>query len=1084
MPATNLQGTVASEPERENSFADSLARQYLLTVAAVSGGGALFYAAVPVPLWQMAWIGGICATLCAAAMLLNRRHRCGLSRGAAVLVAALGVCIAVAISAMVLGYGVNSTALGFLSLQVCIVSVLVGPRSAFWLAGASALLVLGLAAVQLPGWALSVPTFSHPPLALRVITHLMLLATGVAIGLVLSRAVNRARSRARLREQRFAGLLAVAADWYWEMDAQFRFTRMSQSAGGAASQAGRRLGKTPWEIEGFGVDAAAMDAHRADLESRQPFSGLVLKQVSRKGEVRWLAASGRPRFDERGVFIGYWGVGRDITADRQADLARAATEARYRELFARSPSALVLHRDVQVLDANAAALALLDVGDAAMLIGRNLLDFYDDDDGSRRTAAERGQTLHNLPVGEATPARQFVLHTSRGRRIVAQVTSVKVDADGGPAILSIYQDDTARLQSEAARARSEALMTHLVATSPDSITLTDLATGRYVMVNDAFARLSGWAVDEIIGHTALELGVWPNAEVRENFVREVTERGEVRNLRLDFVNRAGGAYSLRVSAARFTLEGRDYLVTNGRDVTAIERERLERDAILENASIGIAVTRDRTFQLANPKFEQMFGWPPGTLLGQPGAVVWPSEAAYAELGGEIGPALARGEPVEAERIMARRDGSTFLCRLLGRAVDPAQPGQGATIWIAEDVTERRADERTLARARDDAEAANRAKSAFLANTSHEIRTPLNGLVGLARMARQPGLDEARRDRYLQQIDDSAQALSGVISDILDLSKIEAGKLSLETAEFDLHVLLESIEQGYAALADARALALEMVVRPGVPRRVSGDSARLRQVLSNFLSNALKFTAEGSVRIEVRPLDASWLRFEVHDTGPGIDPAVQARLFTPFTQADDSTTRRFGGTGLGLSICRELARLMDGEVGVISAAGKGCCFWAELPLPASGESDPQSVLAALPESTDALAGLRVLIAEDNAVNMLIATALLEQWGVLVSQAGDGAQAVAAVDAQADAGTPFALVLMDVQMPVMGGYEATRALRRRHAATELPIIALTAAALTSEREEALACGMNDFLTKPIDAQRLHDVLLQSSRAKAVS
>jgi CheY-like chemotaxis protein len=397
------------------------------------------------------------------------------------------------------------------------------------------------------------------------------------------------------------------------------------------------------------------------------------------------------------------------------------------------------------------------------------------------------------------------------------------------------------------------------------------------------------------------------------------------------------------------------------------------------------------------------------------------------------------------------------------------------------VTERHAVRQALARARDDAEAASRAKSAFLANTSHEIRTPLNGLVGLARLARQPGIDAARREHYLQQIDDSAQALSGVIGDILDLSKIEAGKLRLEAIDFDLHALLESIDHGYAALAEARALSLSMVVQDGVPRRVRGDPARLRQVLSNFLSNALKFTEQGRVRIEVRPLDALRLRFEVSDDGPGIAPAVRARLFTPFTQADTSTTRRFGGTGLGLSICRELAELMGGAVGVDSDPGQGSRFWAELPLPASEGASPDSAFAAMPRQDSPLAGLRVLVAEDNPVNMLIAVALLEQWGVKALQAGDGAQAVRMVNAQADAGAPFDLVLMDVQMPVMGGYEAARALRQRHSADGLPIIALTAAALASERDEALASGMNDFLTKPIDAQRLHDALLQWQRAK---
>jgi CheY-like chemotaxis protein len=286
------------------------------------------------------------------------------------------------------------------------------------------------------------------------------------------------------------------------------------------------------------------------------------------------------------------------------------------------------------------------------------------------------------------------------------------------------------------------------------------------------------------------------------------------------------------------------------------------------------------------------------------------------------------------------------------------------------------------------------------------------------------------------------------------------------------------------LAEARSLVLSMRVDVAVPRRVRGDPVRLRQVLSNYLSNALKFTEHGGVRIEVRPVDAARLHFEVQDSGPGIDPAVQARLFTPFTQADESTTRRFGGTGLGLSICRELARLMGGEVGVASEPGRGSRFWADLPLPPSAESGPASAFGATPpDRPSALAGLRVLMVEDNPVNMLIAVALLEQWGVVVAQASNGAQAVAAVDAQADAGTPYDLVLMDVQMPVLGGYDATRTLRRRHAAEALPVVALTAAALTSEREEALASGMNDFLTKPIDAQRLYDTLLQWSRARSV-
>jgi CheY-like chemotaxis protein len=257
--------------------------------------------------------------------------------------------------------------------------------------------------------------------------------------------------------------------------------------------------------------------------------------------------------------------------------------------------------------------------------------------------------------------------------------------------------------------------------------------------------------------------------------------------------------------------------------------------------------------------------------------------------------------------------------------------------------------------------------------------------------------------------------------------------------------------------------------------------RLRQILSNLLSNALKFTAVGFVRLNVTASDDGPLvRFEVEDSGPGITPEVQARLFEPFTQGDVSTTRRYGGTGLGLSICRELAQLMGGHVGVASDPGRGSRFWAELPLARSEQDAPPSAFAPLEDSLRLLVGLNVLVVEDNAVNMMIATTILRQWGVIVAEAVNGAEAVAVVTTRADAGRPFDLVLMDVQMPVLGGHDATRALRRRFDAEALPIIALTAAALTSEREEALAAGMNDFLTKPLDAQRLQDTLLHWATA----
>jgi CheY-like chemotaxis protein len=322
--------------------------------------------------------------------------------------------------------------------------------------------------------------------------------------------------------------------------------------------------------------------------------------------------------------------------------------------------------------------------------------------------------------------------------------------------------------------------------------------------------------------------------------------------------------------------------------------------------------------------------------------------------------------------------------------------------------------------------------------------------------------------------DSAESLSGLISDILDLSKIEAGRLTLESVPFALRDMLATMRLAYLTLAQARGLAFKIDVDEAVPAWVVGDPVRTRQILSNYLTNALKFTEAGSVSVWVRKLDEERLRIEVRDTGPGIAPELHERLFQPFTQADESTTRRYGGTGLGLSICRELAGLMGGTVGVDSALGQGSTFWAELPL--AGAPTPISTQLREARDNQDLQGLRVLMVEDNPVNMMIAVALLEQWGLEVSQASDGAQAVEAIHAQASMGRPFDAVLMDVQMPVMSGHEATRQVRRRFGAEALPIVALTAAALVSEREEALAAGMNDFLTKPIDAPRLRATLVR--------
>ena len=641
----------------------------------------------------------------------------------------------------------------------------------------------------------------------------------------------------------------------------------------------------------------------------------------------------------------------------------------------------------------------------------------------------------------------------------------------------IAEDVTERRAEQQRLAHSEALLSLVVEANPDYVALSELDSGKFIVVNEGFTRMTGYARSEALGRGAVELGVWFDPNDRDNLVAQLRALGSVRGFPARLRCKDGRVISTLISSATFVVEGRALVTSTARDVTDSERARLEYEAILSNALIGIAFTRNRVFLHANPRWEEMYGWPVGTLTGQPGSVVWLSDEDYADVSRTVGPALARGEPIEVERRMRRRDGSVFWCRLLGRALDPTQPGSGGTIWIAEDVTERRATQQALAAAKADAEAASRAKSAFLANTSHEIRTPLNGLLGLARLALENKASDAQRLEYLKGIHESAEQLGGLISDILDLSKIEAGKLTLESVSFDLHAMLGNVYAGYRELAAEKGLACTLHLDPRVPQHVSGDPTRVRQILSNFVTNALKFTERGHVDLCAEPTPAGRVRLAVVDTGIGIDEAIQTRLFSPFMQADESTTRRYGGTGLGLSICKQLADLMGGAIGVDSEHGVGSSFWAELPLAAAAA---RAAPVAADESS--LDGIRVLLVEDNAVNMLIAATMLESWGAEIEQVTDGRQAVEIVGRlQNDPATAFDLVLMDVHMPVMSGHEATILLRKRFTREQLPIVALTAAALLNEQEASLALGMNDFVTKPVDAPRLRSVIARWARSR---
>jgi PAS domain S-box-containing protein len=790
-----------------------------------------------------------------------------------------------------------------------------------------------------------------------------------------------------------------------------------------------------------------------------------------------------------GEVVGASAIIRNIGPRLIAERRLRESEGLFREIFTHAPFGMCVGGfDGSFLQVNAPLCQMLGYSEAELL-GRNVREISHPDDIDSTLA--RLEQLRRDP-SQCLEAEKRYIHRDGGEVWARIRLSPVQDASGAALYVVVHVEDiTERQRTEEALQESEQRFRNIADSSPTMLWVTD-AKGDLEFVNRMMIDFGGAPVEQAQG-----MG-WQNflhpddaQQYVESFARAVRERTafrtEVRVRRADGEWRWLGCYG----TPRFS-PGREFLghVGLSSDIT----DRLKSQQALRSSEEKFREFAENIREVfwmvppsceeilyVSPAYEQIWERSRESLYQNPMSWFDPVHPEDREAAHAIFVRQMEGEPVESIYRIHTPSGQEKWIR--DRAF-PIRDQDGQIIrlaGIAEDITERKQHEAELIQAREEADAANRAKSRFLANMSHEIRTPMNGVIGMIQLLMDTQLSAEQR-QYLTVAHDSARVLLALIDDILDLSKIEAGKIVLEHLSFSLREVVDAVVQVLSLQAAAKGLKFSARVAAAIPGLLVGDAHRLRQVLTNLAANAIKFTERGEVtlaaELESRREGRVSIHFAITDTGIGIRPEQVSRLFSAFTQADASTTRKYGGTGLGLAISKQLVEMMGGTIGADSAEGGGSRFWftAEFDVPretrglavSHGRRSPAFGAPILAASSVPILVARILVAEDNGINRDVALAQLEKLGLRADAVVNGAEAVEAVRRGG-----YDLVLMDCEMPVMDGYEATRAIRDS-LGSSIPIIAVTADAMPADRERCLREGMNDYIAKPVDVRELTALL----------